>query len=218
MGKNWKKWAEKKGLLKWFQKENLIVLVLTGILLIIIALPTSGGREGKQGEGGTEKDGLVLPEAGSRDTQNPEEKPGEEGREADTDREYAAYLEEQLTELLSQMAGVGRVRVMITLKTSKELVVEKEQPVRRSTTNENDAQGGSRIVSEMDSEENTVYRTEGSDREPYIVMTLPPRVEGVVVVAEGAGNGTVNRSIVEIVQALFGVEAHKVRVVRMEGK
>ena len=34
--------------------------------------------------------------------------------------------------------------------------------------------------------------------------------------AEGAGNGTVNRTIVEIIQALFGVEAHKVQVVKME--
>ena len=45
---------------------------------------------------------------------------------------------------------------------------------------------------------------------------LSPEIEGVLVVAEGAGNGTVNRTIVEIVQALFGVEAHKVKVVKME--
>lgn len=70
-------------------------------------------------------------------------------------------------------------------------------------------------MSQMETEENTVYRTEGSTSEPYVIKTLPPQVEGVVVVAEGAGNGTVNRTIVEIVQALFGVEAHKVKVVKM---
>ena len=37
-----------------------------------------------------------------------------------------------------------------------------------------------------------------------------------LVVAEGAGKGTVSHSIVEIVQALFGVEAHKVKVVKMK--
>ena len=31
---------EKYHLEKWFQKENLVVLILSGILLIVIALPT----------------------------------------------------------------------------------------------------------------------------------------------------------------------------------
>ena len=60
------------------------------------------------------------------------------------------------------------------------------------------------------------YRTEGGTSEPYVVKTLSPEIEGVLVVAEGAGSGIVNRTIVEAVQALFGVEAHKVKVVKME--
>ena len=60
-----------------------------------------------------------------------------------------------------------------------------------------------------------VYRSDGSRNEPYVVKTLAPQIEGVLVIAQGAGNGTVSRTIVEIAQALFGVEAHKVRVVKM---
>ena len=125
-------------------------------------------------------------------------------------------MEERLTQALSRVAGVGEVQVMITLKASSELVVEKEQPVRRSSTNESDAMGGNRIVSEVTSEENVIYRSDGSLSEPYVVKTLPPQIEGVLVIAEGAGNGTVSRTIVEIAQALFDVEAHKVKVVPME--
>lgn len=226
MGKKWKKWAEDKGLMKWFQKENFIVLVLMGILLVIIALPTKSGESDESGDSGrgtvngpegTGLPGGNLPGTGTAKNTEGTGKEEENGKEEtpDTDREYARYLEARLTELLSRMAGAGKVRVMITLKSSRELVVEKEEPVSRSTTNEKDSQGGSRIVSQMDSGENTVYRTEGSYSEPYVIMTLPPQIEGVVVVAEGAGNGTVNRTIVEIVQALFDVEAHKVRVVPM---
>lgn len=136
--------------------------------------------------------------------------------EGSSEENYAAYLEERLIQLLSRMDGVGRVEVMITLKSSRELVVEKEQPVSRSSTNENDSQGGTRSVSQVDSEENTVYRTEGGASEPYVIKTLSPEIEGVLVVAEGAGSGSINRTVVEIVQALFGVEAHKVKVVKME--
>ena len=39
---------------------------------------------------------------------------------------------------------------------------------------------------------------------------------GDVVVAQGAGTGTVNRNITDVVQALFDVEAHKVKVVKMD--
>ena len=104
------------------------------------------------------------------------------------------------------------------LKSSSELVVERETPVSRSSTTETDAQGGSRSVNTTDMEETVVYSTNGSSSEPYVIKTYVPEIEGVLVVAEGAGSGTVNRTVTEIVQALFGVEAHKVKVVKMETK
>ena len=203
---DWKKWAEEKGIQKWFRKDNLIVLVLAGILLVIIALPTKEGGK-PQESGGDEVSGIAGMDSGTVTGQNTE--PEEE-------ESYAAYLEDRLTKVLSQMAGVGKVEVMITVSSSRELVVDKEQPVNRSSTNEKDAQGGSRSVSQVDSGENTVYRTQGGESTPFVVKTLTPRIEGVLVVAEGAGSGTVDRNIVEIAQALFGVEAHKVKVVKMQ--
>ncbi len=135
---------------------------------------------------------------------------------AGTDELYASQLEERLTQALTRVEGVGEVRVMITLKSSSEQVVEREQPVRRSATSESDAMGGSRSINEVDSQESVVYRSDGSLSEPYVIKTLPPQIEGVLVIAQGAGNGNVSRTIVEIAQALFDVEAHKVKVVRME--
>ena len=94
--------------------------------------------------------------------------------------------------------------------------MEKDTPVSRSSTNEEDSQGGSRILNQMESSESTVYKTQDGDSEPYVVKTLLPEVEGVVVVAQGAGTGTIDKSVTEIVQALFDIEAHKVKVVKME--
>lgn len=206
---DWKKWAAEKGIQKWLKRDNFIILVLAGILLIIIALPVKDKTNSADNSGHSNSArGETQPQdASSRES---------ETKETDTDQVYAASLEARLTESLSQVAGVGKVKVMITLKSSQELVVEKEQPVSRSTTNESDFQGGSRITSQSETEENTVYRTDGSLSEPYVIKTLPPQIEGVLVVAEGAGSGTVNRTIVDIIQALFGVEAHKVQVVKME--
>lgn len=207
MGRDWRQWAEDKGLKRWFRRDNLIVLVLMGILLFIIALPVKKDDQDRESE--TDKDSL------KQDAQS-----GVEGdwtvRDEETDREYAAYLEKRLTEALSRMENVGKVKVMITLKASRELVVEKDRPGSRSVTNESDAQGGSRSVNQMDTDEETVYLTDGSQSVPYVVKTYAPQIEGVLVVAQGAGSGTVNRTISGIAEALFGVEAHKVIVVKME--
>ena len=204
------RWKD-RGFEKWLKKDNLIILVLSGILLIIIALPT---------EKDSKKDNEIQSE-------NPVETPqpsGEVGEETWEDwvkfseEEYSFWLEQRLTEALREVAGVGEVRVMITLKSSRELVVDREEVISHSSTKESDSQGGSRVISQMEMGESVVYSSEGAVSEPYVVKTLMPEIEGVLVVAEGAGNSAVNRTITVIVQALFDVEPHKVSVVRMETK
>lgn len=208
MTKGWKQWLEDKGAVKLLRKENLVVLVLAGILLFVIALPTKdSGDTGGTGEG------LANITTQRKETEVQSAAAGSSPEEA-----YAADLERRLTDALADMEQIGRVKVMITLKSSSELVVERETPVSRSSTTETDAQGGSRNVNTTDMEETVVYSTNGSSSEPYVIKTYVPEIEGVLVVAEGAGSGTVNRTVTEIVQALFGVEAHKVKVVKMETK
>lgn len=204
-----RQWIKEKGLEKYFRRDNLIILVLAGILLFVVALPADGGR----GERTQAQTGGGMPQLTAEPTV------GEEKAASSAEiwgPEYAAMLEERLTEALAEMEDVGKVRVMITLKSSEELVVEREISTSRSSTEETDAQGGSRRVDTGETGENVVYSTDGGVSEPYVVKSFVPQIEGVLVVAQGAGSGRVNRTVTEIVQALFGVEAHKVKVVRMK--
>lgn len=215
MGRDLRQWVKDKGLEKYFRKENLVVLVLAGILLFIIALPVKDKEDGKA-DNDMGAAGQGTPSRGTADVPEEKETPARLAGVAGTDEEYVAYLEKRLTDSLSQMSNVGKVKVMITLKESSELVLEKDTVNTRSATDESDAQGGSRSISEATFEENTVYSSEGTNSEPYVVKVYAPKIEGVLVVAEGAGKGTVNRTIAEIVQALFGIDAHKVMVVKMD--
>lgn len=189
----------------WFKKDNLIVLVLVGVLLFIIALPTRDNKENAVKEN---QDTVQASEAGKKTIA------GNESYVNGQD-EYSAQLEARLEEILSGVDGVGKVKVMVTLASSEELVLEKDKPSSRSQTNETDSTGGTRVITQMENGEETVYITEGSSSSPYVVKTLVPKVEGVVVVAEGCGRGSIDKNVTEIVQALFGVEAHKVKVVKM---
>lgn len=215
--RHFKQWLMDKKLEKWFRRDNLIILVLSGVLLFIIAMPMDSRKTDKgAGTGDSMQGGLELFETSSENRSDQEN--AQEFALGMTDKEYTVWLEQRLTDALSQVAEVGEVQVMITLCSSRELVIEREQPMTRSATNEADSQGGSRVVNQVETGDSVVYRSEGNVSEPYVIKTLPPEIEGVLVVAEGAGSGTVNRTITAVVQALFGVEAHKVSVVRMETK
>jgi stage III sporulation protein AG len=42
-----------------------------------------------------------------------------------------------------------------------------------------------------------------------------PEIEGVAVIAQGGGNSEIKKEIVEAVQVLFDIKAHKIKVMKM---
>lgn len=186
-----------KSLIK--NKNNLLIMVLIGVLFLVINLPVENDSKSKQ------TDNISDTMSGQTIYESQDEL-----------QEYCSYLEEKLEDSLSKLEGAGRVEVMISMKSSEEKIVEKDQAVTRSGTLETDSQGGSREISSFDSNESTIHSSTGSDSQPYVVKVLQPEVEGIMVIAEGAGNGSVSKNISDALQALFGIEAHKIKVVKME--
>ena len=200
---------------KWFRRDNLLILVLLGVLLFIVALPVKKEDPAATDTGMeiTEQyNAGILTSSGQQNVAQQETVDvGTQAVTAGSTEEYAVYLEEKLKKMLESIRGVGEVEVMITLESSEERIVEKDMTAERSQTEEQDSAGGTRTVSSSNTGYQTVYQ-EGSQGSPFVVKTLTPKVEGVLVVAEGAGKGNMTGEITQIAQALFGVEAHKVKV------
>lgn len=200
---------------KWFRRDNLLILVLLGVLLYIVALPVKKEDPAATDTGMeiTEQyNAGILTSSGQQNVaQQDTVDVGTQAVTAGSTEEYAAYLEGKLKKMLESVRGVGEVEVMITLESSEERIVEKDMTAERSQTEEQDSAGGTRTVSSSNTGYQTVYQ-EGSQGSPFVVKTLTPKVEGVLVVAEGAGKGNMTGEITQIAQALFGVEAHKVKV------
>lgn len=200
---------------KWFRRDNLLILVLLGVLLFIVALPVKKEDPAATDTGMeiTEQyNAGILTSSGQQNVAQQETVDvGTWAVTADSTEEYAAYLEVKLKKMLESVQGVGEVEVMITLESSEERIVEKDMTAERSQTEEQDSAGGTRTVSSSNTGYQTVYQ-EGSQGSPFVVKTITPKVEGVLVVAEGAGKGNMTGEITQVVQALFGVEAHKVKV------
>ena len=157
-----------KPLEKWMKKENLGVLLLVGLLLLVIALPTRQENENTITEENTQETDQGLQE-----------------------QEWQTKMEERLVEVLEQVQGVGKAEVFLTCEGTQEKVVEKDET---ETVYERDSRG---------------------NQTPYVSAEIYPQVTGVLVVAQGGDDPVVIQNIQEAVQVLFQVEAHKIKVMKM---
>ncbi|MDE7454617.1 MAG: hypothetical protein K2M64_02180, partial [Clostridia bacterium] len=105
---------------------------------------------------------------------------------------YIDELEHKIVSVVQKIDGVGKVVVAITHDDTAESVY-----AYQTQTNAN---GG---------ESNSIISVKG---EPLVVKTLPPKILGVVVVAEGADNAIVRYKINEAVVTLLNIDKSRVQV------
>ena len=197
------KWKEK------LTRDNFLVLTLMGVLLLVIAWPVKD--EKKMSESvllDSESDILNLQTNYRTNVLN------EADSGADFRPEYAAYLEDALEQFLSTVDGVGKVKVMITLEDGGETLVEKDVTTSRKGTTQVDT-GGSQNTTDITEEEATIYMEKKDGDIPFVRQIKYPKVAGVVVSAQGGGNAATAQKITKAIQALFGIEAHKIIIVKM---
>ena len=132
-------------------------------------------------------------------------------KEEISEKEYS--MEAELKEILQRISGVGRTEVFITYEDEGKIVVEKDESVSEELIEEADSSGGTRTTTSTRNEKATVY---GKADAPYVIQELSPRIKGILVVAEGGGNVTVKKQIQETIEALFGLDSHKISIMKME--
>ncbi len=204
------------------KKDNMTILILTGILFLVIAWPV-GGNDKKETNvtdlWDRKSDSIKLSDRQKEMLYEEMAETGQGGADSQILQEenMVKELEEKLENLLSSVQGVGQVKVMLTLADKGEKIVEKDIPLERSNVVENDSAGGNRSTNEMFSQEETVYITNSEgEKIPYVIRETSARVLGVSVVAQGGDREEVQKNISEMIQALFGIEEHKIKVVKMK--
>ncbi|MCM1143777.1 MAG: stage III sporulation protein AG [Blautia sp.] len=201
------------------RKDQLLIMILAGILLCILAIPVKkpdSETTDRQSQFGISYSGNDMIEKNSQaqgDTAVLQQ------ADIDYDLSYTGYWEEKLRQSLSRIDGAGEVEVLITLKESEERILGKDIPEEVKETLETDAEGGSRTVTERQTQESTIYTVnEAGQSVPYVQKIVQPVVEGVVVIAQGGDSEVVKDNIIETIQVLFGMDTNKIRVVKMKSK
>lgn len=185
-GKQWKKW----------DKSQWTIVVLAGILLLIIALPTGSSKK-------------------EESVKEPAKTAVQTAKQENVTEDYASLVEQKLSQTLSKIEGAGKVEVMVTLKDNGESVVEKDVTQDTTGTSEKDSAGGTREENQRSSSQSTVYAEKENEKNPFVEKEVTPRIEGVLVVAAGGNNTAVKQNISDAVMALFPVEAHRIKIVKM---
>ena len=148
------------------------------------------------------------------------------GSSLDTDGDtslfsYEHELEKRLEQILGGMEGITSVDVMITLSATSEKVLEKSIQLEENKQEIEKGSGESlekSVTSSLSKKNEASLTGNTSGSMPYIIKEMSPSIQGVVVAARGNITQTKIREISEAVQALFGIEAHKIKVIEKKSQ
>lgn len=188
-------------------REKWILLLISGVLLLLIAVP-GGRKEGKTVSAASGAE-LVSSEKEDASVSLPVSETKDSGM-----RSYERELEQRVKEILKHVEGIGEVDVMITLRSSGERIFHVDQEKNRSSTEEKDSSGGTRKVLTEEIREESVLSGAAGSQEPVVEKELEPEIAGVVISAQGGGSAAVKAEISEAMEALFGLPAHKIKVLK----
>ena len=181
--------------------ENLVVFLVL-LIITVIAINTIWG---------TDKE-----ETKSKDT-NSTYKQLADSLDSSNNKELEEYnLEEELEDILSKIAGVGKVQVLITYSETSEVVAMYNETYTSSNTEETDTNGGVRKIESTDTNKEVIYEEKDGEKIPITQKVIMPKMEGAIITAEGAANVNIKTNIIQAVSAATGLSAYRIQVFEMQ--
>lgn len=118
---------------------------------------------------------------------------------------YKKELESELTDVLSQVQGVGKVRVMVNLEGSTENIYAEEYDTKSDTADGKKSESYKNKYVVID---------KGSEKNPLLKKVVKPKINGVIVVCEGGDNVLVSEKVYKAVSTVLAISSNRVCVVK----
>lgn len=118
--------------------------------------------------------------------------------------EYEKSLEKRISSILSDIEGVGKCSVMVTLESSLQSVYSSDSEEKNETGEQNN--------SRSQSLKHVILNNSGE--QAVLEKQIQPKIRGVVVVCEGADNPVVAENVSQALKAVLGVTGADISVVK----
>ena len=177
--------------------ENLVVFIILLVVTLII-INTIWNDNETDTTNTIQDSGVVLANA-ANDTVSTED-----------------TTQKNLKQILSKIDGVGKVEVLITYSESSQVVAMYNEKYKESQTQEGDTNGGTRVIQEVSKDKEIIYQEDNGEKVPITEKIVMHKMEGALIVAEGANNAVVKTNIIQAVEALTGLATHKIQVLEMK--
>lgn len=113
-------------------------------------------------------------------------------------------LEDALSQILSQIEGAGKVKVLLTEATGEEILYQTDQDISQSEQGRDDRR------------ETVLVTDTQRSQEGLIRQVNPPQYQGAIVLCQGAGSPAVKLSIAEAVSDATGLTFDRITVLKMK--
>lgn len=122
-----------------------------------------------------------------------------------TDSAEWSGLAEKMEQLLGEMEGIGRVKVLISIEKGVSYEYQQDTEI---TVDDN------RTQKRM---QTTMAAASGGVKSPVIIRTIYPVYQGAAILCEGADDPALRLAIIKTVSALTGLRSDKISIIKMRG-
>lgn len=119
-------------------------------------------------------------------------------------------LETKLKDILAKIKGVGEVDVLLTYSETSSISPLYNENISLSTSTSETGE-----VTETKTENREIFTN--NQNEAVIQKKEYPKLEGAIIIAEGANSQEVKTNIIYAVEAATGLLTHKIQVFEMKG-
>lgn len=136
--------------------------------------------------------------------------------ESISNAQYVQDVEQRLTEVVGSIAGVGRVKVMLTLEQGARNIYAQEGRTESQSTEDVQTAGQRRVETTNNTEQKYILVESGGQKQPLVTAQLEPEIKGVVIVCDGADDIHVQTRVTNVVTTALGISSTKVCVEKIE--
>lgn len=124
-------------------------------------------------------------------------------------------LQEEIASVISKIDGVGKCEILITYDGSESYEIAYDEETVTTTTTDSDS-NSNRVVENSTTTSKPVIITVDGKQQPLVISTIPAKIDGIVVVAEGGDDVYVKIKIIDALCALLDVDGSKIKVYKMK--